>query len=60
VADDLNEAVTEFHAVQTFKDKLVAEGFTQLKEIDAWHLEAGKSYFFTRNHSTFVAFRVGK
>lgn len=32
----------------------------QLSERDEWKLEAGKKYYFTRNHSTIVAFAVGK
>lgn len=59
VCADLNKSVTEFHAVQTCREKLTAQGFIELKETDAWKLQGGKSYFFSRNHSTFVAFRLG-
>lgn len=59
VCADLNKSVTEFHCIQTCREKLTAHGFHELRETDAWKLEAGKSYFFSRNHSTFVAFRLG-
>lgn len=35
-------------------------GYEQLSEKDDWKLEAGNKYFFTRNHSTIVAFAIGK
>ena len=29
---DLNQSVTSFHAVETLKNKLIVNGFTELKE----------------------------
>ncbi|KQJ91766.1 probable aspartyl aminopeptidase [Brachypodium distachyon] len=58
--DYLNASPTAFHAVVEAKRKLKAAGFTQLSERDEWAgLEPGKKYFFTRNHSTIVAFAIG-
>ncbi|XP_061366553.1 probable aspartyl aminopeptidase [Gastrolobium bilobum] len=56
----LNASPTPFHAVEEAKKRLRSAGFEQLNEREAWNLEAGKTYFFTRNHSTIVAFAIGK
>jgi len=40
-------------------DELASNGFQEIKEVDKWNLEAGKSYYFTRNQSTIVAFTLG-
>lgn len=42
------------------KKRLKGAGYVQLLERDDWKLEAGKKYYFTRNHSTIVAFAIGK
>lgn len=55
----LRAGISHFHAVKYMKDELKNNGFCELKEADKWALEAGKSYFFTRNHSTIVAFTLG-
>jgi len=41
------------------KDLLAGNSFEEIKEIDAWKLEGGKGYYFTRNNSTIVAFVTG-
>ncbi|KAF7833954.1 putative aspartyl aminopeptidase [Senna tora] len=56
----LNASPTAFHAVDEAKKRLQSAGYELLSERDVWKLEAGKTYFFTRNHSTVVAFAVGK
>ncbi|XP_027335773.1 probable aspartyl aminopeptidase [Abrus precatorius] len=56
----LNASPTPFHAVEEAKKRLRSAGFEQLCERDTWNLEAGKSYFFTRNHSSIIAFALGK
>ncbi|KAL8056541.1 hypothetical protein ABFX02_04G125700 [Erythranthe guttata] len=56
----LNASPTAFHAVDEAKNRLKSAGYGQLSERDDWKLEAGKKYFFTRNHSTIVAFAIGK
>ncbi|KAL2539613.1 Zn-dependent exopeptidase superfamily protein [Abeliophyllum distichum] len=64
VADDLlhflNASPTAFHAVEEAKKKLRSAGYKQISEREDWDLEAGKKYFFTRNHSTIVAFAIGE
>ncbi|KAF8036948.1 hypothetical protein BT93_B0006 [Corymbia citriodora subsp. variegata] len=56
----LNASPTAFHAVDESKRLLREAGYEQVSEREDWNLEAGKKYFFTRNHSTIVAFAVGK
>ncbi|CAN1802228.1 Probable aspartyl aminopeptidase [Linum perenne] len=58
--DFLNASPTAFHAVDEAKRRLKDAGFEQIFEKEDWILEAGKRYFFTRNHSTIVAFALGK
>jgi len=55
----LNASPSHFHAVNYCKEKLKSNGFTELKEIEKWTVEAGKGYYFTRNGSTVVAFLAG-
>ncbi|KAL5543975.1 hypothetical protein UlMin_007759 [Ulmus minor] len=59
--DFLNASPTAFHAVAEAKRLLQGVGgYEQVSEREDWKLEAGKKYFFTRNHSTIVAFAIGK
>merc|ERR1711991_759431 len=66
VAEDfvqfVNSCPSPFHAVSTCETWLKSEGFELLKETDDWNgqLKAGGKYYFTRNHSTLVAFAVGE
>lgn len=55
----LNACPTAFHAVAEAKRRLKIAGYTQLSEREDWELKAGQKYFFTRNHSTIVAFAIG-
>uniref|UniRef100_A0A2P2L4H3 Uncharacterized protein MANES_06G117700 n=1 Tax=Rhizophora mucronata TaxID=61149 RepID=A0A2P2L4H3_RHIMU len=57
--DFLNASPTAFHAVDEAKKRLIHAGYEQICEREDWTLEAGKRYFFTRNHSTIVAFAIG-
>ncbi|CAL4911053.1 unnamed protein product [Urochloa decumbens] len=60
LVDFLNASPTAFHAVDEAKRRLKAAGFAQLSEREEWAgLEPGRKYFFTRNHSTIVAFAIG-
>lgn len=49
-----------FHSISTISKYLDEAGFTYLKEKDAWNVEAGGKYYTTRNHSSIIAFKVGK
>ncbi|KAI0507925.1 hypothetical protein KFK09_014053 [Dendrobium nobile] len=60
LVDFLNASPTAFHVVDEVKRRLKKVGFEQVLEREDWNLELGKKYFFTRNHSTIVAFAIGK
>lgn len=59
ILQGLRAGVSHFHAVKYMKDQLAAAGFVKIIENEKWNLEAGKSYYFTRNGSTLIAFTVG-
>jgi aspartyl aminopeptidase len=56
----LNASPTAFHAVDEAKKQLKTAGYQQISEKENWELKPGHKYFFTRNHSTIVAFAIGK
>lgn len=58
--DFMNEAVSPFHATKAASERLVAAGFKQISERSAWNLQRGGKYFFKRNDTCLVAFKVGK
>lgn len=47
-----------FHAIDTIKKELLANGFEELSENKAWSLTPGKQYFVTRNLSSVIAFKL--
>ncbi len=53
---------TAFHAVHSATKRLLAAGFEEIKERDAWasNLRPGGKYYLTRNGSSIVAFGIGK
>lgn len=55
----IDASPSPFHAVEEAKAMLVAAGFQQLDEREAWAPEQNGKYFMTRNNSTLVAFAVG-
>jgi hypothetical protein len=46
-------------ATEEAKQRLSKAGFVQISERHPWNVEAGGKYFFTRNHSTIIAFAIG-
>ncbi|XP_047311542.1 probable aspartyl aminopeptidase [Impatiens glandulifera] len=60
LVDFLNASPTAFHAVDEAKKLLKSVGYEQISEKEEWSLQTGNKYFFTRNHSTIVAFEIGK
>ncbi|MBX2807200.1 MAG: M18 family aminopeptidase [Cellvibrionaceae bacterium] len=52
----LDASPTPFHAVATMVEQLEGSGFQRLLEADAWHLQSGSGYYFTRNDSSIIAF----
>ena len=52
------QSPTAFHAAAGFREILRAAGFTELREADPWLVDAGGSYYVTRNDSALIAFQV--
>lgn len=55
----IKKSPTAFHAVRSIKEILYKNGFSELRENDAWKLERGGKYYVTRNDSSIIAFKVG-
>ena len=46
-----------FHAVEELRQRLLREGYTELRP-GRWQLTAGGKYFTTKNGSSMMAFRL--
>jgi aspartyl aminopeptidase len=55
----LRASPTPYHAVASVRAQLLALGYQQLDEADAWQLHAGGNYFVTRRDASILAFRYG-
>jgi len=60
LVDFINRGVTPYHVVEECSKRLLASGFQHLSEKNAWQIQPGGKYFFTRNSSTICAFSVGQ
>lgn len=56
----LDNSPSSFHAVANMKAMLEEAGFTRLLEGQCWKMEAGRSYYVTRNDSALIAFKLPK
>ncbi len=56
----IKKSPTAYHAVDNVKSKLLALGYTELFEEDAWQLSDRGKYFVIRNGSSIIAFRTVK
>ncbi|MBQ6426399.1 MAG: M18 family aminopeptidase [Clostridia bacterium] len=54
----IRQSPTAFHAVASVSAMLRNAGFTELSETERWELNAGGTYFTTRNGSSLIAFRI--
>ena len=52
----IKKSPTSYHAAQTTKEMLEANGFQMLQENTPWTLTPGGRYFVTRNLSSVIAF----
>ena len=55
----IDESPTAFHAAHVLAKNLEKNGFTALAMEDEWDLQAGGSYYLTKNDSAVIAFRLG-
>lgn len=58
--DFIDASPSPWHAVHSVEQQLLAQGFVQLEETQAWQLQAGQSYFVTRGGASIIAFTLGK
>ena len=56
--DFIDRSPTAFHAIDNISSELTRAGFEGLLERDIWTLRPGGRYFFTRNQSSVIAFRI--
>ncbi len=56
----IKESPTAFHAVGTISKILEGNGFHRLLEGQSWKLVPGGRYYVTRNHTSVIAFKVGR
>ena len=56
----IESSPTAFHAVDTMKRMLEADGYQPLLESREWALEEGGKYYVTRNGTSLAAFRIPK
>lgn len=56
----LDNSPTAWHAVENCTKEFLNQGYTELKETEAWYVKPGGSYFVTRNGSSICAFIVPK
>lgn len=54
----IEKSPCSYHAVEQIKRELTENGFLELKEQEAWKIEAGGKYFTDRNGSSLAAFCV--
>ena len=54
----IQQSPTAYHAVASVSARLLEAGFQELSEAEKWKIDAGGSYFTTRNGSSLVAFRI--
>ncbi len=56
----IDASPSPWHAVNNVEQRLLAQGFTQLHEAQAWRLKAGSSYYVVRGGASIIAFTLGK
>lgn len=52
----IEKSPTAYNAVATLKEEATKAGAVELSESENWKIEFGKTYFVTRNDSSFIAF----
>ena len=54
----IKRSPSAYHAVNTVKEMLDSEGYTELYESDRWKLTVGGKYYVIRNGTSIIAFRT--
>ena len=54
----IENSPTAYQAVETLRNTLAEQGFTELLEHQAWDIAAGGKYFVTRGGSSILAFKT--
>ena len=54
----IDASPSPWHAVHSIEQRLLAQGFTALPEVERWKIEAGGSYYVVRGASI-IAFKTG-
>lgn len=57
--DFLYDSPSAFHGVNTVKNLLDKNGFTEVREADKWNLKSEGKYYVIKNDSALIAFVVG-
>ena len=55
----INKSGSSYQAVSASKERLLKNGFKEIKEEDTWDLKKEGKYFYTKNMSGFIAFKIG-
>ncbi|WP_026510541.1 M18 family aminopeptidase [Butyrivibrio sp. LC3010] len=56
----IKKSPTAYHAVEELSERLIKEGFKELREDDKWELSQGGKYFVTRAESSIISFKLPK
>jgi len=56
----IDASPSPWHAVETTKQRLLAENYQALDEREAWQLKNGQGYFVVRGGSSIIAFKLGQ
>ena len=56
----IDASPSPWHAVQSVVQRLLAQGYSELKEAERWSLMQGGRYFVVRGGASVIAFRLGQ
>ena len=54
----IEESPSQYHAINTMRERLEEAGYEQLLESEVWNLKAGGKYYVIRSGSSIIAFRI--